>query len=228
MSSSDRPPWDTSVPGSPPQLDEPVTEEEVAAALKRARELEPLANSGLLTDESRFLLDARRHEEAHRANLIAFMETDDEKQIAFHRRGLSDALLGQGRFEAARYFADTPEQIKEIDSLDYACKRPNTDKCDCPRQEAELADPAYTNAQAVACALNRRFQGRQIFNPYEGDGQVVWVWTCSLCGHRNARPNPPKRQEQLIHARMVAERNEQPVPQLNDSSLLLQDGSHSV
>lgn len=101
-----------------------ASDEEIKDAITHRDEIIRLHNCGAkISEDQALLLYAIQLEEAARASGNA--------------NDLVEALIRQGRFEEALYFAMTAAKIEECRKLVIARDRPDDERCDCPDKQIE-------------------------------------------------------------------------------------------
>src|SRR5262249_59397157 len=88
--SETKPAWDKAIPGVHPGVAAPVTDEEIEAVKRQARELADGPGRRYLNEESRFLADSQTAAKHHQVNLeLAIAERMDRRIIGAHRLALA-------------------------------------------------------------------------------------------------------------------------------------------
>lgn len=182
--------WDQSIEGQHPALTKQVDEEELKAAVGKSR---------LLTNDEKWHAHRLAEIESYRANYELFSSDqyeipEREKYAAFHKHELARALADCGKFDEALALVGNEPQGDEIRELQAAVERDDSEECDCERPKASIADQRFRDKQ-VDVEHNRRYQSGQVYSPKHG--KVVSVWKCNECGHTNATPDVPERQQRI-------------------------------
>lgn len=191
-----------------------LTADEKAFLEKRRVELSELANGAgreALTDDDKWLLAQMRDEQFHGDNLTINGIVRDSAQMQFHGLATARALRNLGRFEEAADITRTmplatPERKELFDSiLVWAQAVADGDvDCGCERKAQSYVDtkgPKFKGQHAtVTITPNRRHRAERVVI----NGEVRWLYRCSICGGLSLPSSMPERHQAVHEARASA------------------------
>lgn len=205
-------PWDKRIEGAIPALrDLALTDEEKAFLEKRKAELSELANGAgreALTDDDKWLFAQMRDEQFHGDNLIVHGIARNPQQVQFHGLATARALRNLGRFQEAQEIAESlPFKTDErrellVSSSAWAMAVADGDvDCGCERKAQSYVDtkgPKFKGKHAtVTITPNRRHRAERVVI----NGEVRWLYRCSICGGLSLPSDMPERHQAVHEAR---------------------------
>lgn len=199
-------PWIKTTPGTHPAFGE-LSKEEIKAAEEAIAAVRMSETPGRtqMSEKEKRLASATEKAELLKIDIDLWIEQKDKEKERFYRRAMIHELITCGRFDEALHYATGPkggplqgfkDSYDDILRLKAAVDRADDEECTCEREQV-LADDGKT-----VLHLDRRYAAKEFYSIKHG--QWVTAWRCRHCGHSNAHPGIPARQQRLADLRQIA------------------------